>query len=429
MTENNENGYIPFTDRVGSNLNRRKLSIVSQTPNEMIVDVFRADGDVTSEGTKLTASKLNEVFNEIKSELTSQDKGTKVKVGGIGQEELEFDSDPQEQIEEIKNNLPIGLPIGAIIISAVPLTDASVHLLDGSTISQAGIYADFVTYLKGQITAGYDLSCTQAEFDKEVQNTGNCGKFVIDDEAGTVRLPKITRFIQGLSSINDIGTSISAGLPNIEGKLDGFDQGNGTSSYAEGALDYRFGTDWVSGTVRKNGSKLGISFNANKSNTIYGSSDTVQPEATRYPYYIVLADTVKTNITVDIDNVTTELNNISNELTNKLNVSDYNTVGDWTLIFEGSNLTSQTINLSESMQNFNFLIFSAREGGSGSGLASDMIPSTYFRWILNDNYNRLVVSTDSRWFAFYALSDTQVQYTGGSSNSNYITVYGVGRKK
>ncbi len=104
MTENNENEFIPFADRVGNNLNRRKLTIVSQTPNEMIVDVTREDSDITSEGSKLTASKLNEVFNEIKSELNSQDKGTKVKINGIGQEELNFTSDPQAQITNIVNN-------------------------------------------------------------------------------------------------------------------------------------------------------------------------------------------------------------------------------------------------------------------------------------------------------------------------------------
>ena len=80
MTENNENEFIPFADRVGNNLNRRKLTIVSQTPNEMVVDVTRDDSDITSEGSKLTASKLNEVFNEIKSELNSQDKGFQTQV-------------------------------------------------------------------------------------------------------------------------------------------------------------------------------------------------------------------------------------------------------------------------------------------------------------------------------------------------------------
>ncbi len=489
MTENNTNEFIPFADRVGNNLNRRKLTIVSQTPNEMVVDVTRDDSDITSEGSKLTASKLNEVFNEIKSELNSQDKGTKVKINEVGQEELNFTSDPQTQITNIVNNtseisntsggfsagngaecnidaiqlgagtnsnpkslqvyndniynaethtltvqkiesasLPTGLPIGAIITSAVPLTDASVHLLDGSTISQTGIYADFVTYLKSQISAGYDLSCTQTEFDNNVQSTGNCGKFVIDDTAGTIRLPKITRFIQGLSSINDIGKSISAGLPNIEGKLDGFDQGSGTSTYAEGALDYRFNTDWVSGTVRKNGSKIGISFNASKSNTIYGSSTTVQPQATQYPYYIVLTNSVKTDIVVDIDNVTTELNNISHELTNRVSKTDYNALGDFVDIFSGSNVSvGSNITLNESMLNFNFLLFRGRNENNGSAVS--MVSTDWFYTICDNEINRLVACTDATYCSFIRVNDTTIKVRNFSGGINYITISGIGRKK
>ena len=428
MTENNENEFIPFADRVGNNLNRRKLTIVSQTPNEMVVDVTRDDSDITSEGSKLTASKLNEVFNEIKSELNSQDKGTKVKINEVGQEELNFTSDPQTQIDEIRESIPTGLPIGAIITSAVPLTDASVHLLDGSTISQTGIYADFVTYLKSQISAGYDLSCTQTEFDNDVQSTGNCGKFVIDDTAGTIRLPKITRFIQGLSSINDIGKSISAGLPNIEGKLDGFDQGSGTSTYAEGALDYRFNTDWVSGTVRKNGSKIGISFNASKSNTIYGSSSTVQPQATQYPYYIVLTNSVKTDIVVDIDNVTTELNNISHELTNRVSKTDYNALGDFVDIFSGSNVSvGSNITLNESMLNFNFLLFRGRNENNGSAVS--MVSTDWFYTICDNEINRLVACTDATYCSFIRVNDTTIKVRNFSGGINYITISGIGRKK
>ena len=399
MTENNENEFIPFADRVGNNLNRRKLTIVSQTPNEMVVDVTRDDSDITSEGSKLTASKLNEVFNKIKSELNSQDKGTKVKINEVGQEGLNFTSDPQTQITNIVNNtskisnasggfsagsgaecsidaiqlgagtnstpkslqvyddniynaethtltvqkiesasLPTGLPIGSIITSAVPLTDASVHLLDGSTVSQTGIYADFVTYLKSQISAGYDLSCTQTEFDNDVQSTGNCGKFVIDDTAGTIRLPKITRFIQGLSSINDIGKSISAGLPNITGTF-------GTASHKSFRLySGAFGdggTHQDSRSISDDGERCVYKFDANSGSSvrdIYGNSSTVQPQATQYPYYIVLTNSVKTDIVVDIDNVTTELNNISHELTNRVSKTDYNALGDFVDIFSGSNV-------------------------------------------------------------------------------------------
>lgn len=492
MTENNTNEFIPFADRVGNNLNRRKLTIVSQTPNEMIVDVTRADGDVTSEGSKLTASKLNEVFSEIKSELNSQDKGTKVKINGVGQEELNFTSDPQTQITNIVNNtskisnasggfsagngaecsidaiqlgagtnsnpkslqvyndniynaethtltvqniesdsIPIGLPIGSIITSAVPLTDASVHLLDGSTISQTGIYADFVTYLKSQISAGYDLSCTQTKFDNDVQSTGNCGKFVIDDTAGTIRLPKITRFIQGLSSINDIGKSFSAGLPNIYGEINIPNGRSATgNSYfnVSGAFEYKENASQIGNAGDAGlGGRIIIDANSGSSvSGIYGNSPTVQPQATQYPYYIVLTNSVKTDIVVDIDNVTTELNNISHELTNRVSKTDYNALGDYTVLFSGTNIQGNTtLNLNESVRNFAYLVF--RGDDRQNGVAENMIPTRIFRDYLNNDINRLNVSTDSQYFTFVSTNDTQIRIAQVASTNNLIEIYGVGR--
>ena len=53
-----------FTNRKGSNLNRRKLTIVSQTPNEMIVDIERADS-ATIAGSIISADTLNNFQDEI----------------------------------------------------------------------------------------------------------------------------------------------------------------------------------------------------------------------------------------------------------------------------------------------------------------------------------------------------------------------------
>ena len=208
----------------------------------------------------------------------------------------------------IPNNT--GLPLGAIIQSAIPLTDAGVHILDGTTISTEGIYSEFVTYLKAQVTAGYNLTCTQAEFDADVAKTGNCGKFVLNETAKTLRLPKITRFVQGLTNLTDIGKSLESGLPNITGYAQSTN-GSGyfwEENYSGGAFypdttrtrDYRLSDNKATGYT--------LGFDASKSNTIYGKSTTVQPSATEYPYYIVLATTTKTNVQVNIDKIASDLN-------------------------------------------------------------------------------------------------------------------------
>lgn len=38
-----------------------------------------------------------------------------------------------------ETSLKSALPVGAIFASAIPLTDSSVHALDGTTISQTGL--------------------------------------------------------------------------------------------------------------------------------------------------------------------------------------------------------------------------------------------------------------------------------------------------
>lgn len=47
-----------FQDRTGSNLNRKKITIISQTPTEIIADIERADNPI-NEGTTINASVFN----------------------------------------------------------------------------------------------------------------------------------------------------------------------------------------------------------------------------------------------------------------------------------------------------------------------------------------------------------------------------------
>lgn len=228
----------------------------------------------------------------------------------------------------------ISLPLGMIFPSAIPLTDANLHLLDGSTISQDGVYSEFVDYLETQISAGYDLTCTQTEFDTDVANTGNCGKFVIDDDAGTIRLPKITRFIQGLDNLTNIGKSLEAGLPNITGQFEGRQSGAGNILGASSEVftySRTGGNTWasmLSSTTNTQGSNTIIGFDASLSDDIYGNSDTVQPQATQYPYYIVLATSSKTDVQVDIDNVVTDINQINSNIDKLTPVTLYDFTSD-----------------------------------------------------------------------------------------------------
>ena len=222
-----------------------------------------------------------------------------------------FVSDPS-YIDDIHwsyvSSVPMELTrnIGQIIQSTIPLTDAGLHLLDGSVISGDGVYKDFYNYIASIVNTYPNLFITEAAWQAEVASHGVCGKFVFYEPNRTVRLPKITGITQSSESINALGDYIQAGLPNITG--------TGTC-----AMRYDMGNPTFNGcfTNVRNGS-LGADepvttgkvydFNASKSNAIYGASSTVQPPAIKVLYYIVVANSTKTDIEVDIDEIVTDLN-------------------------------------------------------------------------------------------------------------------------
>ena len=211
--------------------------------------------------------------------------------------------------------------IGEIIQSTIPLSDAGLHLLDGALISGAGSYSAFVTYIAGLVTDYPDLFETEANWQTSVTNYGVCGKFVYDSVNNTVRLPKITGFTEGTTDVTALGDLIEAGLPNITGEINKSNTANNQmgfeyttsenpSNFISGAFSSsQFGT--YKGIADGNGNAHTASkivFDASLSNPIYGNSSTVQPQAIKVLYYIVVANSVKTNIEVDIDEVMTDLN-------------------------------------------------------------------------------------------------------------------------
>lgn len=197
--------------------------------------------------------------------------------------------------------------IGEIVTSTIPLLDAGLHLLDGSLLSGSGSYSSFVSFIAGLYTATPTANyfCTEAQWQASVTQYGVCGKFVYDSVNNTVRLPKVTGFIEGAGAASTLGNLTGAGLPNITGHFISVDDNRTNQEYVTGAFyvdNNRIGTDG-GGTE-----DAGISFDASRSSSIYGNSSTVQPQSVKVLYYIVIATTEKTSIEVDIDEIATDLN-------------------------------------------------------------------------------------------------------------------------
>lgn len=98
------------------------------------------------------------------------------------------------------------------------------------------------------------------------------------------------RVLMGASSSHAAGTTVKAGLPNIAGSLSETSNNGKTSPFrgnknaisSIGALAVTEVSSPFCGYAGYEGSAYDISFDASRSNSIYGSSDTVQPAA----YYV-----------------------------------------------------------------------------------------------------------------------------------------------
>ena len=201
--------------------------------------------------------------------------------------------------------------IGEIITSSIPLTDAGLHLLDGSLIQGGGIYNNFVQYIANLFNLYPQCFTDETTWQNTVNSKGVCGKFVYDSVNNTVRLPKITGFIEGTVDINALGDLINAGLPNITGTFGG----DVTTGFAgiSGAFTSAI-TSNNSSNVSNPSTVNAWGFDASLSNSIYGNSSTVQPQSIKVFYYIVIATNTKTDIEVDIDEVITDLNSKANDI-------------------------------------------------------------------------------------------------------------------
>ena len=227
------------------------------------------------------------------------------------------------EIEALKNKNARN--IGELVYSSIPLSDAGLHLLDGSLIQGTGMYSGFVTYIASlyNATGNPYAACfvTESQWQASISQYGVCGKFVYDSVNNTVRLPKITGIVEGTTDVNTLGDLVEAGLPNITGDMNGILTTFKNTYNFSGAISStgRYNND--TGSEGSNRAYTGnLNINASRSSSIYGNSTTVQPQTIKVLYYIVVATSTKTDIQVDIDEIATDLNGKAD--TDLTNVTD-----------------------------------------------------------------------------------------------------------
>ena len=170
---------------------------------------------------------------------------------------------------------------------------------NGGSYSRA-LYKDFFDYAmsKGWVK-------TDTEWRSIVKaNGGYCPYFSQGDGSTTFRTPMFAPFMQVAIASGNVGKYHMAGLPDIQGRSDL--GGIYTHASYSGALTTVKNEGAATGATHyKSGGdqRVMITFNASKSNPIYGRSNTVQPESQEWMICVVVAGQATNIGSVDVGNV------------------------------------------------------------------------------------------------------------------------------
>lgn len=208
-------------------------------------------------------------------------------------------------LKQLRAWLGSSLPTGFIIPAVGKISDERFTLLDGKTLSRAGTYEAFCNKVVSEVQAGNWFACSEDEYNSDISTYGQCGKFVVSNDY--VRIPTITRFIGATITLSEIGKTYKESLPNITG------EGFHTTVPIEGSASGAFSNSKITTKgVTSSGQAQGygkLKINASLSSSTYQDNARVQPDHTKYPYYMVISTERQTaSVEIDINKVYEDLN-------------------------------------------------------------------------------------------------------------------------
>ncbi len=274
------------------------ITSIQTTGTEANTSITTASTSALSDITTAKNTAVEDIQDEADTQISNiQSTGFYMRDGRL----YYVDSEGQEQ--EFKSGE--GLPL--LSIRPALYVDESLGLdyyLNGQLLTVNSNLQGAVNELKKLKAIRPSLFCTEEEWqaEKEASNHGQVGKFVLNETAGTLRLPAVIN-IQGVFDLQNAGLLVEAGLPNITGgTINGWVVG---SDRPIGAINAHVVDTGVAGASQTNTHQAGFSIDASRSNPIYGNNTTIQEEAIQYPGVIRLATGQETEVNIrnDIESI------------------------------------------------------------------------------------------------------------------------------
>ncbi len=241
-------------------------------------------------GRKAIASQVNANFEAIK-EFAS---GINVNIDELKKAVAELKDKPVREMLDIFYSFSSVAPTGAY------------PLWTGETILYCkNLYPQFWKKVNNLSKLGNLKTVSSAEYEERLQKYDQCGAFYIDEINGHIRLPKITRFISCINDIAQLSSEEEAGLPNITGAVGNLVGYGGVSK--SGAFE-ESGQRGLAIAYHQNGTCFAdLSFDASKSSSVYGKSNTVQPPAVKLCLYLQVANTFTEVSELDVESIVKQM--------------------------------------------------------------------------------------------------------------------------
>lgn len=185
-----------------------------------------------------------------------------------------------------------GDKIGQIRFSINPNIEPGYLALNGQEVNRDD-YPNLWEWVQQQVGFLVEESEWQSIQSISDAHNGNVGKYSVGNGTTTFRLPNLGCWVRGggeAGTANGVGGNLDAGLPNITGKLgvsgapvsNEATRGEYPSSLQgcfSGLEDNTNNRHWCGNHVGNAYANDAALFNASASNSIYGNSETVQPES------------------------------------------------------------------------------------------------------------------------------------------------------
>lgn len=205
-------------------------------------------------------------------------------------------------LKQLRAWLGSALPVGSVFASVGRLDDERFTLLDGKTISRTGTYEAFCNKVVEKVQAGTWKACTEEEFNLEVSETGQCGKFVVSNDY--VRIPKLgnslcSGVIDGKIAV--VGNGMTLGLTDGTNNYGLIEEANTAGGILTTAYGINVGAD-ARGADAVN-KTIGVTTDPTKSG-IEGKINSVEV----FYYMVISTKGQAANVEIDINKVYEDLN-------------------------------------------------------------------------------------------------------------------------